>query len=92
MRYAPQLKNNVTSIGALEVQILRETLGEGVLKMFNGSLVILKGIRFNNLYYLKGNAVIENLAASKCLNDDSIRLWHSRMRYVGLDSLQTLVT
>ena len=59
---------------ALEAQDLRGTLEEGVLKMFRGSLVVLKSIRRNNLYYLKGCAVIGNLTASEYLDDDSIRL------------------
>ena len=74
MRYVPQLKKNIISVGALETQGLRGTLGEGVLKISSGSLVILKGIRHNNLYYLKGNVVTENLRASECLDGDSTRL------------------
>jgi len=35
--------------------------------MSSGSLVILKGVRRNNFYYLKDNAVAENLAASEQL-------------------------
>jgi len=69
------LKKNLISVGALKAQDLRETLGEGVLKIFSGSLVILKGIQRNNLYYLRGSAVIET---SVHLEDDSIRLWHIR--------------
>ena len=48
------MKKNVISIETLEAQSLGGTLVEGVLKMFSGSLVILKGIRHNNLYYLNG--------------------------------------
>jgi len=47
------------SIGALEAHDLRGTLGEDILKMFSDSLVVLKGIRRNNLYYLKDSAVTE---------------------------------
>jgi len=53
VRYISQLKKNVISIGALEAQGLRGTHGEGILKIFSDSLVVLKGIRCNNLYYLK---------------------------------------
>ena len=42
--------------------------------MSGGLLVILKGIRCNNLYYMKGSAVTENLTASEYLEGDSIRL------------------
>ena len=59
MRYVPQLKKkNMISIGALKAQRLRETLKEGILKMFSDSSVVLKSIQCNNLYYLKGSAVI----------------------------------
>ena len=67
------MKKSIILIGALEAQGLRETLREGILKMFNRSLVILKGIRHNNLYYLKRSAITENLAASKHLDGDSTR-------------------
>ena len=36
VRYVPQLKKNIISVGALEVKGFRGTLGEGVLKMFSG--------------------------------------------------------
>ena len=77
------------SVGALEAQGLKRTLGEGVLKMVHGSMIVLKGIRRNNPYYLKGRIVTKNLAASEQLND-SIRLWHMRLGHVGKESLQAL--
>ena len=52
VRYVPRMTKNLISVGALEAEGLRETLGEGVLKMSSGSLIDLKGIRRNNLYYL----------------------------------------
>ena len=58
--------------------------------MFSGSLVVLKGIRCNNLYYLKGSAITKNLTTSEHLEGDSIRLWQMRLGHVGLDSLQAL--
>ena len=90
VRYIPQLKKNLISVGALETQGVRGTLEEGVLKMSSGSLVVLKGVQCNNLYYLNGSAVTENLTASKHLQGDSIRLWQMRLGHIGLDSLQAL--
>ena len=83
VRYVSQLKKNF--IGALEAQSLRGTHEESILKMSSGSLVILNGIRRNNLYYLKGS---ENLADLEHLEDDSTRLWQIRLRQVGLNSLE----
>ena len=63
VRYVPQMQKNLISVGPLEAQDLRGTLGEGVLKISSGSLVVLKGIQSNNLYYLKDSSVTENLTA-----------------------------
>jgi len=81
VRNISQLKKLI-SVGVLEAQDLRETFREGILKMSSGSLVVLKGIRLNYLYYLKGSAVTENLTTSKQLEGDSIRLWQMRLRHV----------
>ena len=48
VRYVPQLKKNLISVGVLKTQSLRGTLGEGILKMSSDSLVVLKDIRNNN--------------------------------------------
>jgi len=37
VRYVPQLKKNLISIGALEGQGLRGTIGESILKISSGS-------------------------------------------------------
>ena len=63
VRYIPSMTKNIILVGALEVQGLRGTLGEGVLKMSRGSLVILKSIRCNNLYYLMGSVVTELISS-----------------------------
>jgi len=64
--------------------------GEGVLKIFSGLLVVLKGTQCNNLYYLKGSAVTEKLTALEHLDDKSTWLWHSRLGQISLNSLQAL--
>ena len=57
--YIPSMTKNIISVRALEAEGLRGTLGEGILKMFSGSLVVLKGIKRNNVYYLMGSVVTE---------------------------------
>jgi len=44
VRYFPSLAENIISVGALKAEGLRGTLGESVIKMSSGSLVILKSI------------------------------------------------
>ena len=65
------MMKNLISVGALEVEGIRGTLEEGILKMSNGLLVVLKGTR-RNVYYLMGSAVTE-LASSRQLDSDSIK-------------------
>ena len=90
VRYVPQLKKNLISIGVLEAQSLKRILEDGILKMFKGSMVVLKGIGWNNLPYLKGSTVIGQVASSEGANDDSTRLWHMKLGHVGEKSLQAL--
>ena len=57
VRYVPQLKRNLISVGALKTSDLVVSIREGVLKMSKGSMVVMKGVRWNNLYFLKGSIV-----------------------------------
>jgi len=74
VRYVAQLKKNLICIRALEAQGLKGTLGDGVLKILKGLIIVLKGIRRNNLYYLEGNIVIGQLAASEDVDKNSTRV------------------
>jgi len=49
VRYVPQLKRNLISVGALEALGLAVSIRDGVLKIIKGSMVVLKGVRRNNL-------------------------------------------
>ena len=53
----PQLKRNLISVGALEVLGHGVSIRDGVLKMTRDSMVVLKGIQRNNIYYLMGSTV-----------------------------------
>jgi len=57
VRYIPQLKRNFISVGILKTLGLEVSIRDGILKMTKGSMVVLKGVRRNNLYYLKGSIV-----------------------------------
>jgi len=90
MRYVPQIVKNFNSVGALEAYGLEFTGRDGVFKILKGSMVVLKGVRCNNLYYLKGNTVIRQLATSVSTNEESTKLWHMMLQYTGEKSLQDL--
>jgi len=52
-------------------------------------MVVLKGVRHNNLYHLKGNTVTGQVVTS-INSDDCTRLWHMRLEHTGKMSLQAL--
>jgi len=58
--------------------------------MTKGSMVILKGVRRNNLYYLKGSMVTVQVATSTDSDDDCTQLWHMKLGHTGEKSLQAL--
>ena len=55
VRYVPQLKRNIISVDALKALGLVVSVRDGVLKMIKDSMVVMKGVRRDNLYYLKGS-------------------------------------
>jgi len=64
VRYVPQLKRNLILVGALKTFGLVVSIRDGVLKMTKGSMVVMKGVRRNNLYYLKGITVTSQVETS----------------------------
>ena len=50
VRYVPQMKRNLISVGDLKTLGFGLSITDGVLKMTRASMVVLKGIRRNNLY------------------------------------------
>ncbi|KAE8718014.1 putative LRR receptor-like serine/threonine-protein kinase [Hibiscus syriacus] len=91
VRYVPSLKKNLISLGALEFKGSVVTMRDGVLKVTYGVLVMMKGIRKNNLYYYQGSTIIGAVAAASGGDDlDATRLWHMRLGHAGEKSLQIL--
>jgi len=66
----------------------------GVLRAIRGALVVLRGTRIENLYFLDGSTVTGTTVVSKSLEDDEAdnsRLWHMRLGHAGEKALQGLV-
>ena len=93
VRYVPELKKNLISLGVLESKGYGVIIRDGVLKVVSGALVTMKGTRKNNLYYYNGCTVTGSTAAAleKDVDSDSIRLWHMRLGHAGEKALSSLV-
>ena len=94
VRYVPDLKKNLISLGMLDSSGYKVTIEGGVLKVVRGALLAMKGTQRGNLYFLDGHTVMERASACTSSSDDSSdtsRLWHMRLGHVGEKALQNLV-
>jgi len=64
VKYVPQFKRNLIAVGALEALGHGVSIRDGILKMTKGSMVVLKGVLRNNLYYLVGSTVTGRVMTS----------------------------
>jgi len=70
VRYVPQLKKNLISVDTLKALGLEISVKDGVLKMTRDSMVVLKSVLHNNLYYLKGSTITGQVVTSISSDDD----------------------
>jgi len=88
VRYVPQLKKNLISVGTFEALGLVVSIRDGVLKMTKGSMVVMKGVRQENLYYLKGSTVTGQVETSSSSNDGGTKVWQVKVGHGGEKTLQ----
>jgi hypothetical protein len=89
VRYVPDLKKNLISLGTLDSLGYSYSAKDGVMKITKGALLAMKGEKIGNLYKLLGNTVTGGAAASISAepdNDDTI-LWHMRLGHLGERSM-----
>ena len=95
VRYMPNLKKNLISLGALESKCLAVTMQDRILKATSSTLMVMKFIKKNNKYYYQGSSIIGTTAIATTSGDDKMskvsRLWHMRLGHASEKSLQILV-
>lgn len=90
VRFIPELKRNLISLGLLDQNGYTYKCEDGILKICRGSMVVMKGIRENGLYVLQGSTVI-GIASPVISNDsNSAQTWHKRLGHVSERGLQEL--
>ena len=57
--YVPDLKSNLISLGSLESKGFKIVMENEILKVLNGALVLLIATRRKDMYFLKGNTVVD---------------------------------
>ena len=90
VRYVPNLKRNLLSIGALTLKGCSIKI-DSSLRVLKGQTVVMKGNLRNGIYYLEGKTISGNAATViKSDNIDQTKLWHMRLGHVSERGLYEL--
>ena len=79
VRYVPDLKKNLISLGVLDANGYCIILEGGNLKVAHGALVAIRGTRRGSIYYLNGTTIIGHTAVASSKEQDISKLWHVRL-------------
>ena len=91
VRYIPDLKRNLISLGTLESLGCKYSAEGGVLKVSKGALILMKANRIGSLYVLQGSVVTSSVAASSSLSDSDVtKLWHMRLGHMSEKGMHLL--
>ena len=94
VRYVPDMKRNLISVGVFNSNGYKISIDDGILKIVRGALLALKARKKGNLYFLEGHTVTGKASICTSSNDgssDASMLWHMRLGHAGEKALQTLV-
>lgn len=89
VRHVSEIRKNLLSVGALEAKGYKVVIEAEILKISRGALVVMRGVRHHNLYFLQGKTVTGTMAVADDSVDATI-LWHRRLTHAGEASLQAL--
>ena len=87
VKLVPKLRRNLISLGMLDANGNNFRSENGVLRVMNGSMVMLKGVLNQGLYILQGEAIFSDVATSSSDQDETI-LWHKRLGHLSIGGLQ----
>ncbi|GLJ48423.1 hypothetical protein SUGI_1022100 [Cryptomeria japonica] len=88
VRHILELKNNLVSLRFLDSSGYNFSCQGGVLRVSNGSLVIMEATKVGNLYRLEGNTKINEVGV---VSNESTHLWHSRLGHISEKGQKLLI-
>lgn len=92
VRHIPVMKKNLISLGLLHRNGFKyKSDDDEVLKVFKGSMMVMKGqMTAGSVYRLIGNVVVGGAAAAVS-ESECTTLWHMRMGHIGEHGLKELL-
>lgn len=89
VRFVPELKRNLISMGTLESSGCTFKSENGTMTVTRGSLVIMKGTRMSSLYVLPAKTVVGG-TTNVHKKQDTSSLWHMRLGHLSEQGLMEL--
>jgi len=90
VRYIPSLKRNLVSFGELEKKGYVFKGEKGLVKVLRGSMVVIKGVRKNDMYALDGVVIVGSTSTIESTVYYKTELWHKRLSHVSENGLMEL--
>ncbi|KAH9687889.1 Integrase catalytic domain-containing protein [Citrus sinensis] len=90
VRYVPELKRNLISLGMLDQMGCSVRIKSGELMIVKDSHVVMKGSRKNGVFILDGDVVNGEARMSVADTIDKIKIWHLRLGHIGERGLKEL--
>ncbi|KAH9648425.1 retrovirus-related pol polyprotein from transposon TNT 1-94-like protein [Citrus sinensis] len=81
VRYVPELKRNLISLGMMDEMGCSIKAENGKIEVLNKGEVIMKGVRRNGLYVLVGS--VPQLGVNANISSDKTKLWHMRLGHMS---------
>ncbi|KAL4324482.1 hypothetical protein GQ457_11G027590 [Hibiscus cannabinus] len=92
VRHVKGLKKNLLSYGLLDNNARKIETHKGIMKVFHGALVVMKGEKIaTNLYMLKGETLQEAEAFVASCSSDPAMLWHHKLGHMSEQGMKVLV-
>jgi len=90
VRYVPDLKRNLISLGELDRKGYLFRDENGTLEVMKDSRIVMRGVRKHGLYSLEGGVVAGSVASVSVRDMSRIELWHRRLGHVSERGLMEL--
>ncbi|KAE8718614.1 Detected protein of confused Function [Hibiscus syriacus] len=92
VRHVKGLKKNLLSYGLLDNNASKIETWKGIMKVFRGALMMMKGEKIAaNLYMLKGETLLEAEASVPSCSLESVILWHQKLIHMSEQGMKVLV-
>ena len=88
VRYIPDIKRNLISLGMLEIKGFKFSSENGCMTVSKNGVVMMNAEKRNSLYYLIAETVV---GSSNVAFKSDLVLWHRRLGHIGKSGLMQLV-